>query len=123
MAIHKSAEDYLEKILMIQNKNGIVRAIDVARFLDFSKASVSVAMKKLKENDYIEVNKNGDITLTQKGLEVANKVYERHEVLASLFIKIGVPQEIAYEDACKIEHDISDETFEALKKHYNEREK
>jgi Mn-dependent DtxR family transcriptional regulator len=123
MAIHKSAEDYLEKILMIQNKNGIVRAIDIARFLDFSKASVSVAMKKLKENDYIEVNKNGDITLTQKGLEVANKVYERHEVLASLFIKIGVPQEIAYEDACKIEHDISDETFEALKKHYNECEK
>ena len=119
MEMHKSAEDYLEKILMIQNKNGIVRSIDIAKYLDFSKASVSVAMKKLKESNYIVVDKNGDIALTKKGLEVATKIYERHEVLASIFINIGVNKDIAYEDACKVEHDLSDETFEALKKYIN----
>ncbi len=120
MQMHKSAEDYLEKILMISNQNGIVRAIDIARFLDFSKASVSVAMKKLKESNYIVVDKNGDITLTKTGLEVANKIYERHEVLASIFISLGVERDVAYEDACKVEHDLSDETFDALKKYFEE---
>ena len=117
MEIHKSAEDYLEKILMIQRKNGIVKSIDIAKGLEFSKASVSVAMKKLKESNYIVIDKNGDIKLTNKGLEVATKIYERHEVLASVFMKLGVDEKTAYEDACKVEHDLSDETFEALKKY------
>ncbi len=120
MEIHKSAEDYLEKILMIQNKNGIVRSIDIAKGLEFSKASVSVAMKKLKESDYIIIDKNGDIKLTDKGFQVASKIYERHEVLASVFMKIGVDEKTAYEDACKVEHDLSDKTFEALKKYIRE---
>ena len=119
MEMHKSAEDYLEKILMIQNKNGIVRSIDIAKYLEFSKASVSVAMKKLKESNYIVIDKNGDIVLTKKGLEVAAKIYERHEVLAAIFMNIGVDEKIAYEDACKVEHDLSDETFEALKNYVN----
>lgn len=122
MEIHKSAEDYLEKILMIQNKNGIVRSIDIAKYLEFSKASVSVAMKKLKESDYIIIDKNGDIKLTEKGFKVASKIYERHEVLASVFIKIGVDEKTAYEDACKVEHDLSDETFEALKQYLRKQE-
>ncbi len=115
----ESLEDYLEKILMLKKKQDIVRAIDLASFMSFSKASVSVALKKMKEMSLVEVDPdNGNITLTKEGEEIAKHVYERHEVLSYIFISLGVDEAIARADACRIEHDISDETFEVLKSHY-----
>lgn len=117
MELHESAENYLETILMLKNKNGSVRSIDIASEMSFSKASVSVAMKSFKQNGYITVDENGYIELTPGGLAVAEKVYERHEIIAKALIAIGVSDETAYEDSCKIEHDISSESFELLKKY------
>lgn len=117
MELHESAENYLETILMLKNKNGSVRSIDIASEMSFSKASVSVAMKSFKQNGYITVDENGYIELTPGGLAVAEKVYERHEIIAKALIAIGVSDETAYEDSCKIEHDISNESFELLKKY------
>ena len=117
MEIHESAENYLETILMLQKKNGGVRSIDIANEMSFSKASVSVAMKSFKQNGYITVDENGYISLTAGGLAIAEKVYERHEIIAKALIAIGVSEETAYEDSCKIEHDISSESFELLKKY------
>ncbi len=117
MEIHESAENYLETILMLQKKNGEVRSIDIANEMSFSKASVSVAMKSFKQNGYITVDENGYISLTPGGLAIAEKVYERHEIIAKALIAIGVSEETAYEDSCKIEHDISNESFELLKKY------
>ena len=102
---------------MLKNKNGSVRSIDIASEMSFSKASVSVAMKSFKQNGYITVDENGYIELTPGGLAVAEKVYERHEIIAKALIAIGVSDETAYEDSCKIEHDISSESFELLKKY------
>lgn len=116
MQIHESAENYLETILMIKNKKGVVRSIDIANELEFSKPSVSVAMKNLRENGYIDVDSNGYITLLDKGLEIAEKMYERHITLSNWLINLGVPENIAVEDACRIEHIISAETFNAIKK-------
>ena len=116
MKIHESAENYLETILMIKNKKGSVRSIDIANELDFSKPSVSVAMKNLRENGFIDVDSNGYITLLDKGQEIAEKMYERHTTLSKWLISLGVPEDIAVEDACRIEHIISVETFEAIKK-------
>lgn len=116
MKIHESAENYLETILMIKNKKGFVRSIDIANELDFSKPSVSVAMKNLRENGFIDVDSNGYITLLDKGQEIAEKMYERHTTLSKWLIGLGVPEAIAVEDACRIEHIISVETFEAIKK-------
>ncbi|MDE5974118.1 MAG: metal-dependent transcriptional regulator [Eubacterium sp.] len=116
MKIHESAENYLETILMIKNKKGSVRSIDIANELDFSKPSVSVAMKNLRENGFIDVDSNGYITLLDKGQEIAEKMYERHTTLSKWLIDLGVPDDIAVEDACRIEHIISVETFEAIKK-------
>lgn len=116
MKIHESAENYLETILMIKNKKGAVRSIDIANELDFSKPSVSVAMKNLRENGFIDVDANGYITLLESGLEIAEKMYERHTTLSNWLISLGVNPEIAVEDACRIEHIISAETFEAIKK-------
>lgn len=116
MKIHESAENYLETILMIKNKKGFVRSIDIANELDFSKPSVSVAMKNLRENGFIDVDSNGYITLLDKGQEIAEKMYERHTTLSEWLIGLGVPEAIAVEDACRIEHIISVETFEAIKK-------
>lgn len=116
MQIHESAENYLETILMIKNKKGVVRSIDIANELEFSKPSVSVAMKNLRENGYIDVDSNGYITLLDKGLEIAEKMYERHTTLSNWLINLGVPENIAVEDACRIEHIISVETFNAIKK-------
>ena len=116
MNIYESAEDYLERILIIQERKDKVRSIDIARDLGFSKPSVSVAMKKLKEAKLINVDKDGNISLTQEGHIIADKVYERHCVLKKLLIDIGVNPEQAEIDACKIEHDISEETFEAIKR-------
>lgn len=115
MKIHKSGEDYLETILILKLRNGNVRSIDIANELNFKKSSVSVAMKNLRMDDYIHVDENGYITLTDKGMEVAGMIYERHTILTELLVSLGVPANIAAEDACKIEHDISVESFEALK--------
>ncbi len=117
--MHKteSAENYLETILVLSKKLPVVRSIDIATELNYSKPSVSIAMKNLRENGCIEVSSAGFITLTEKGLEIANSIYERHEVLSSVFISLGVTPEVAVADACKIEHQISEETFQALKKH------
>ena len=117
MNIHESAEDYLEKILMLQEQKGSVRSIDIAVAMGFSKPSVSVAMKNLRTNGYIEVDKDGFITLLDKGREIADKIYERHTLLSTWLVRMGVSPEVAAEDACRIEHVISAETFERLKEH------
>ena len=116
MKIKESAENYLEAILIIKKQKGSVRSIDIAHELNFSKPSVSVAMKALKDDGYITIDE-GSISLTEKGLLVAESVYERHEVIASLLISLGVSNEVAYEDSCKIEHVISEETFLKLKEY------
>ena len=119
MKIQQSAENYLETIFVLTKRNGIVRSVDIANELGFSKPSVSVAMKSLRENGYIEVMGDGHIALLEKGKIIAEKLYERHTVLTNAIIALGVSEEIAAEDACKIEHIISEETFDAIKKHYN----
>ena len=117
MNIYESAEDYLERILILQERNKDVRSIDIAHDMGFSKPSISVAMKKLKEAGLISIDKNGFITLTKEGHIIADKVYERHCVLTKVLTNIGVSKEQAEKDACKVEHVISEETFEAIKKH------
>lgn len=117
MKIQESAENYLETILILNNRKGEVRSIDIVNELGFSKPSVSVAMKNLRENGYIAMNSDGYITLLDKGAEIANKMYERHTFLSKCLIKLGVNEKTAVEDACRIEHIISEETFSALKKH------
>lgn len=117
MKIQESAENYLETILIIHNRQGNVRSIDIANELGFSKPSVSVAMKNLRTNVYIEVDKEGFITLLDKGREIADKIYERHTLLSTWLVRMGVSPEVAAEDACRIEHVISAETFERLKEH------
>ncbi len=115
---HKSAEsmeDYLETILILQNQNGYVRSIDIANELNYTKASVSVAMKSLREKAYITMAETGSISLTEKGLAEAEKVLERHNLLSDWLIRLGVSEDVAREDACRIEHDISEETFQVLK--------
>lgn len=115
--IKESAENYLETILMIKNQKGCVRSIDVANKLNFSKPSVSVAMKNLRKEAYIIMNSDGGIVLTEKGRIVAESVYERHRIIAKALITLGVDEETAYEDSCKIEHDISDLSFIKIKEH------
>lgn len=119
MKIQQSAENYLETIYVLTNRNGSVRSIDIANELGFSKPSVSVAMKSLRENGYIDVMGDGKILLLSEGKRIAEKLYERHTVLTNALISLGVPSEIAAEDACKVEHIISEETFEAIKSYYN----
>ena len=113
----ESQEDYLEKILQISQKKESVHAIDIAREMSFSKPSVSVAMSKLKEQGYININSKGDISLTESGLLIAEKTLEKHEILTKMLMYLGVDEKVALEDACRMEHDISDETWEAIKKH------
>lgn len=117
MKIMESGENYLETILMLQKRLGEVRSIDIVHELNFSKPTVSVAMKHFRENGYIVVDGAGYITLTEKGLEIAKRVYERHVVLAEVLIGLGVSEKTAYEDACRMEHDISEESFEKIKEH------
>jgi len=117
MEIHKSAEDYLESILVLKERLGIVRSIDIVRELEYSKPSVSIAMKRLRENGYIEMDADGYITLLPPGEEVARRIYSRHRVLTEFLVSIGVSPETAGEDACKIEHDLSDETFACIEAH------
>lgn len=117
MKIHESAENYLETILILKKRLGQVRSIDIASELSFSKPSVSVAMKNLRLNGYIDVSKDGYITLLEKGQEIAEKIYERHTLFSDWLVTLGVSPEVAAEDACRIEHVISNETFEAFKAH------
>ena len=117
MIIKESAENYLEAILMIKKEKGNVRSVDIAHHLNFTKPSVSVAVKGFREEGYITMEHDGAINLTDKGMEIASKVYERHELIAKAFIALGVDKKTAYEDSCRIEHDISPETFDKLKEH------
>jgi len=119
MKIQESAENYLETILFLEKKLNQVRSIDIANELNYSKPSVSIAMKNLRNNGYIEIDENGYIILTNTGLEIAKKMYERHVLLSKWLISLGVNPDIATEDACKIEHVISSESFEAIKRAYN----
>ena len=118
LQIHESAENYLETILILHNRLGMVRSIDIATELGFSKPSVSMFMKNLRENGYILVDKDGYITLTDAGRAIADKIYERHQMIAEILMALGVDEETAYRDSSKIEHDISDKSFECMKQHY-----
>ncbi len=115
MIIKESGENYLETILVLTKKKGYARSIDIANELGFAKPSVSVAMKHFREEGYIETDKDGCITLTEKGLEVAEMVYERHQIIAKALMALGVDEKTAYDDSCKIEHDISRQSFEKIK--------
>lgn len=119
MRLQESGEMYLETIYILTKKNEVVRSLDVAEYMGFSKPSVSRAVGLLKNGKYILVDKNGHITLTEIGLQVAQKIYERHTLLTEYLVRLGVSEKTASEDACKMEHDISDESFEAIKKHIN----
>ena len=115
----ESREDYLETILLLQKKYGRVRSIDIANELNFTKASVSIAMKNLREKEYISMADNGYITLPPSGLQRAESVLERHTVLSDWLMQIGVSRETALADACRVEHDLSEESFAAIKRHVN----
>ena len=117
MVIHESAEDYLEAILKLRTKHGNVRSIDVVGELNVTKPSVSVAMKKLRESGYVLMDDSGLLTLTEKGEAVAQRIYERHKVLMQMLIMLGVDEDTAAQEACKIEHVISDDTFQRIKDH------
>lgn len=121
MKIHESAENYLETILMLHNQKGMVRSIDIANELNFSKPSVSVAMKNLRENGYIAVSPEGYISLLPAGQEIADRMLERHTLLTHWLTSLGVDPDIAAEDACRIEHVISAESFAAIKAHATEK--
>lgn len=122
MNIYESAENYLETILSLHETQGLVRSIDIANHLHFSKPSVSVAMKNLRENGYIEVDSLGHITLTPAGEEIAQRIYERHTFLSSWLSALGVDPKVAAEDACRIEHVISAESFAAIRSHVEEKQ-
>ncbi|MCI9439744.1 MAG: metal-dependent transcriptional regulator [Ruminococcus sp.] len=117
MHTNESAENYLETILILSESRPVVRAVDIAAELDFKKSSVSVAMKKLRESNHITVTPEGFIYLTESGKEIADRIYERHKLLSSWLERLGVDPEVAVADACRIEHVISTESFEAIKKH------
>jgi len=117
MTLHESGEDYLEAILILEQEKGSVRAIDIARHLDYSKPSISRAVGLLRENGYITVDDAGQIRLTEGGRQVAETIYERHRLLTAWLIRLGVNEKTAAEDACKLEHDLSVETFTKLKEH------
>ena len=118
MQIKESAENYLEQILIINNKKGYCRSIDICNEMGFSKPSVSVYMKNLREDGYISVDDSGNITLTEKGKEIADKIYDRHNFIAGFLMQLGTSEETAYKDSCKIEHDISEESFLLIKEQY-----
>ena len=120
MNIYESGEDYLEQILMLLEKKGHARSVDIAAGLDVSKPSVSVAMKKLRENGYILMDEDNYISLTATGMEIAQRIYDRHKALTSFLIQMGVDEKTARDDACKIEHDISDETYHAVRRQIGE---
>ena len=115
MQIHESAENYLETILMLSERLPRVRSIDIVNELEFSKPSISVAMKNLRENGFIQMDTDGSITLTEKGQEIAERIYERHRFFSEWLAELGVDPQVATDDACKIEHDLSPESFAAIR--------
>ena len=117
MNIHESAEDYLETILMFCEERGSARSVDIAAHLGVTKPSVSFAMKRLRENGYILMGDDSRITLTEQGEAIARRIWERHNLLSTFLVRLGVSEAVARADACKIEHDLSDETFEAIRRH------
>lgn len=117
MNIRKSSEDYLEAMLMLKMKNGFIRSVDIAELLSVTKPSVSYATKRLRENGYITMEVDGEINLTESGMEIAQRMYERHTILSKVLMQLGVSEATAKQDACKIEHDLSVETFEAIRRH------
>ncbi|MCD8143238.1 MAG: metal-dependent transcriptional regulator [Clostridiales bacterium] len=119
MEIHESSENYLEAILMVKQEKGVCRSIDVVRKLNFSKPSVSVAMSNLRKSGYITMDQDGWLDLTDTGREIAERMYERHTILSAWLMSIGVPEDIATEDACRMEHDMSVVTFEKIKEYLN----
>ena len=122
MQIRESAEDYLERILMLHQSIGLVRAVDIANLMNFSKPSVSIALKKLGQNGYVTIDDGGYISLTDSGREIAERVFERHRLISKLLMALGVDEEVAKEDACRIEHDLSVESFEAIKEYCRKQE-
>ena len=120
MRITESTENYMEARLVLQQQNGEVRAVDVAHYFGFSKPTISQYMKQYAQQGLIEVDGNGHITLTGEGRAIAEPIYERHQVITAVFMALGVPEEIAREDACKVEHDLSDVTFQCMKSHYQQ---
>lgn len=118
MELHESGEMYLETILVLKNRLGLVRSIDIANEMGFSKPTISVAMKKYREDGLVSMDDQGFINLTEEGRNIAEKIYERHQVISYVLMALGVSEKHATEDACKMEHDISDETFAVLKKEY-----
>ena len=120
MKIQRSSEDYLETMLMMKEKHGYIRSIDVAEHLGVTKPSVSYATKRLRENGYITMDPDGLITLTESGMEIAARMYERHKLLSQFLMRLGVDEQTALEDACKIEHDVSQQSFEAIRRHVEE---
>ena len=117
MEIRQSAEDYLEMMLMLKEKHGYIRSVDIADELGVKKPSVSYATKRLRENGYITMDSDSLITLTEAGMQIAGRIYERHKILTEILIELGVDEDTAREDACKIEHDLSDKSFEAICRH------
>lgn len=120
MRIGESAQDYLESILVLSNKLEHVRAIDICSYFGYARATVSVFLKQLKSNEYITIDGKNHIFLTESGLKIAKEVYERHRFLTQFFIKLGIPEETAAADACRVEHYVSDETFNAMKEHFQD---
>ncbi len=122
MQLHESAEDYLESILVL-SKNGGVRAVDICRYHGYSRPTVSAALKLLRENGYVDIDGGKNVTLTEEGMRVASAVYERHETIARALMALGVSERNAYADSCRIEHDISEESFAAIKEHLADMQK
>lgn len=122
MKLYESSEDYLERILMLKNEKGTVISLDIAKSMNYSKPSISRAVKNLKENGYITVNQKGEIDLTEKGFKVANTMLQRHTILTKYFMRLGIPEDIARNDACKIEHDLSEITFNKIIDHIQNKE-
>ena len=117
MKIHESAEDYLESILMLKEQLGMVRSIDIVNKTGYSRPSISVAMKHLRENGYIKMDTEGYITLTDSGMKIASNIYTRHRVLTKLLVSLGVDEETAAADACRMEHDLIEKSFEKIREH------
>ena len=120
MRITESTENYMEAILILQQQNGEVRAVDLAHYFGFSKPTISQYMKQYAQQGLVEVDGNGHISLTDEGRAIAEHIFERHQVITAVFMALGVPEEIAREDACKVEHDLSDVTFQCMKAHYQQ---
>ena len=123
MIIQKSSEDYLEAMLMLQEEHGYIRSVDISHQLHVTKPSVSYAVKNLRENGYITMQADGMISLTDSGMEIAERIYSRHKLLNDVFVQIGVDEKTAAEDACKVEHDISDKTYKAIARYYKKSKK